>query len=321
MRTKYWLMIIGLIISLILLIIVLSRLNWHTFFAALHTLKFQPLIIAAFFLLSTLVLRALRWNLAAGCPVNQYPAFWQALSIGYLGNTIYPARAGEILRTVAIHHFIHFPLGRAITSVILDRLLDIFSLSVFMFSVLWLHSQQHLGEQFGYHFLTVIIILAISLFLIIIFIEPLYQYAQRKPLPWQKLQTIFLHALDGIRAFKQVHNFFLIAGLSLMIFIVDYYMMWQVMHAFDWHLPFSAAITTGVFIALGSALPSAPGYVGIYQIACVFALQPYGIDESSAIAYSIVLQLLTFSLIILQGSLVSLKCGFNLATHLNALEK
>ena len=46
-----------------------------------------------------------------------------------------------------------------------------------------------------------------------------------------------------------------------------------------------------VFLALGTSLPSAPGYAGVYQIACVLALALFGIGESPAVAYSIILQI------------------------------
>ena len=39
----------------------------------------------------------------------------------------------------------------------------------------------------------------------------------------------------------------------------------------------------------------------------------YGIDESVAVAYSIVLQMLTFTVIGVQGMLVTAYCGFNLS--------
>ena len=60
-------------------------------------------------------------------------------------------------------------------------------------------------------------------------------------------------------------------------------------------------------------LPSAPGYIGIYQVACVLALTLYGIDQNLALAYSIVLHLVSFFIIGIQGILVTMYCGFNLS--------
>jgi glycosyltransferase 2 family protein len=74
-------------------------------------------------------------------------------------------------------------------------------------------------------------------------------------------------------------------------------------------LPVQAAMTVGVFLAIGSLLPAAPGYVGIYQVACVLGLKWYGIGESAALAYSVVAQGATLLVIFAVGSVVALRYG------------
>jgi hypothetical protein len=69
--------------------------------------------------------------------------------------------------------------------------------------------------------------------------------------------------------------------------------------AFGWHLPLLAPIVIWVFIAVGSALPSAPAGIGIHQLACVMALQIYGVSPSDAFALSLVLQAGSFAAILL----------------------
>jgi len=45
-------------------------------------------------------------------------------------------------------------------------------------------------------------------------------------------------------------------------------------------------------LGLGSALPSTPGYVGIYQFVAVTVLTPFGIGRDEALAFILVLQVL-----------------------------
>jgi hypothetical protein len=68
-------------------------------------------------------------------------------------------------------------------------------------------------------------------------------------------------------------------------------------------------MTVGVFLAIGSLLPAAPGYVGIYQVACVLALRWYGINESAALAYSVVMQGTTLAVILALGAVAVLRYG------------
>jgi glycosyltransferase 2 family protein len=72
-------------------------------------------------------------------------------------------------------------------------------------------------------------------------------------------------------------------------------------------------LTVAAFIGAGASLPSAPGYIGIYQVACILALQLYGVLESQALAYSVVLQLLVFLVVGIQGGWAMVSCGLRLS--------
>jgi hypothetical protein len=48
-------------------------------------------------------------------------------------------------------------------------------------------------------------------------------------------------------------------------------------------------------LGLGSALPSTPGYVGIYQFVAVEVLTPFGFSRASVIAYTLLLQALQYT--------------------------
>lgn len=314
MTFKRLVIISGTVLSLLLLAIILIRLDWQTFFTAFETVRFTGLVQAALFIIAMIGLRALRWNLIAGLPLTHFKHFWQAINIGYLGNFIYPVRAGEVLRIGALHHFTAIPLGRAATSAVIDRMVDVIALGLFMLLVLWLHGKG-IDPNIGKGVISIFTLASLTLILLVVYVNFLQQKAQQWVVSekWHSLKVSYLHVLEGIQAFRQVHNLLIILPMSLFIFSVDYYWIWKIMQAFGWSLPFEAALTTGVFVIVGVSLPSTPGYIGIYQVACVLALRLYGIDESSAVAYSIVLQLVTFTVIGLQGGLVTVYCGFNLS--------
>jgi uncharacterized membrane protein YbhN (UPF0104 family) len=56
-------------------------------------------------------------------------------------------------------------------------------------------------------------------------------------------------------------------------------------------------------LGLGSALPSTPGYIGIYQFVAVVVLTPFGFSRTDAIAYILVAQALIYVVIGFWGSL------------------
>ena len=56
-------------------------------------------------------------------------------------------------------------------------------------------------------------------------------------------------------------------------------------------------------LSVGTALPSTPGYVGIYQFVAVTVLTPFGFSRTDAIAYILVAQALMYVVIGFWGSL------------------
>ena len=314
MKTKQILIILGTLLSIALLIMVLSRLDWQTFFKTFQTIYLPPLLLAAMIIMINIALRSLRWNLVARIPLTHVKHFWQAANIGYLGNMIYPARAGEVLKIIAIHHFVPLKLGKAVTSAVLDRVFDMITVGIFTLLILWIHGQR-VDPNLGRSVIGIFILATLVLALLIIYANTLHQQIQSWSFPtkWQWLQEWLLHALESIQALRQTSHLFLILLITGLVFTFDYFFAWQVMLALGWSLPFEAAVTVGVFLLLSVSLPSAPGFIGIYQVACVLALKLYGINESIAVAYSIVMQLLTFLIMGTQGALVTIYCGFNLS--------
>jgi uncharacterized membrane protein YbhN (UPF0104 family) len=66
-------------------------------------------------------------------------------------------------------------------------------------------------------------------------------------------------------------------------------------------LPFRVALLLLAGLGLGSALPSTPGYVGIYQFVTVSILTPFGVRHDDALAYSFVSQAMSYVVVLVLG--------------------
>ncbi len=311
MNKKYIAIILGTTLSFALLIYVFYDLDWQQFWTSLKNIHLLGILIASLIFATNILLRSLRWQLIAGIPVTNFKPFWQATNIGYLGNIIYPARAGEVLRIIAIHHFIALPLSRAVTSSVIDRMLDVMFLGGFTLILLWIHGHQ-LNPSFGQGVIYIALCSVIVLSIIVIYARRWHQWLEQKQLPrWKLLHEWILHGLESVDTFRHTRHLPTTFIITLTVFLLDYYAMWQILLAFGWELPFSAGLAVGVFTVLGASLPSAPGFVGIYQVACIFALGLYNIEQSQAVAYSIILQLTLFLVVGIQGTIAAITCGFN----------
>ena len=79
-------------------------------------------------------------------------------------------------------------------------------------------------------------------------------------------------------------------GLTVLIWCLDALGTVIVGAALGFRIPIAVAFLLIAGLGLGSALPSTPGYVGIYQFVAVTVLTPFGFSRTDAIAYILVAQ-------------------------------
>src|SRR5687767_8126435 len=100
-------MLLGAIVGLGLVAIFAVRLDWLEFRRAMLGVSWAWVAAGAFALLLSISVRAMRWLVISADKASaSYPAYWSATVIGYVGNALYPGRAGEILRAASLHHAI-----------------------------------------------------------------------------------------------------------------------------------------------------------------------------------------------------------------------
>jgi glycosyltransferase 2 family protein len=308
---------LSLAISLVILVYVILQMELAVFVDALKQVQPAWLIAALFSSALGLFLRSARWNLVSGRPMAHILHFWRSAAIGQLGNYIYPMRAGEILRMVSLYQFAKVPFGQAATSAVVDRVNDGFLLLVFLLVVLSIHSVDVIGVTAVVSVFTVFGLLTIAAFIFVVSGHrwtPLIMWMVGKlSPPWDdKLERAYQSALDVAVSFRSPKRLLGMVALNTLVVGGDVLMATLLISAMGWDLPLEAALTAVVFLWAGSALPSAPGFIGVYQIACVLSFGLYGINDSQAVAYSVMLQLVSLVAAIIQGSWSAFSYGFSL---------
>lgn len=296
----------GLIFSLVLICIIFSQINWSLFFSTIFQIQPLFLLLAASFIVIGVATRSLRWNLLTEFGLNDYRSFWDAVNLGYLGNLIYPARAGEIIRIVALKKSIPIPEGIAISTAVVDRLSDCIMLPLFIFLVLEYFSKTiEIPVSIKYFSLIFVVIsLLLGLYIIwgkkieVIFIM-FFPYQPDSRLI--RISQFISQLHTGASTLKNSRCLLSVFLLSVIVFLLDSSVFYFLFLSFGWDLPFSAAILVCIFIFAGSALPSTPGYFGIYQVACILALRPFGIPDSASVAYSLIMQGITYTIFLIVG--------------------
>lgn len=303
-RLIYW--VVALVLAGILLYYSLRGIDWAGVWRTLARAQWSLVALAAALVTMTLFLRAVRWRvlLQAQGHVRLPVAFW-ATAAGYFGNNFLPARAGELVRTVMMST--QSGLGKmfVLTTALSERLCDAITLVVISSVVLltlpvrpgWF---DHAARPFAILGLAGAISIAILPKL-----EGLLRHLLGLlPIPHtlrDKLRHGMEQVLIGIRSFHDPGRLFRFLGLTMVIWFGDGLGTIAGMKALGMNvtLPLALLLITG--LGLGSALPSTPGYVGIYQFVAVSVLTPFGFSRTDAIAYILLAQALQYVVMTVWG--------------------
>jgi glycosyltransferase 2 family protein len=77
-------------------------------------------------------------------------------------------------------------------------------------------------------------------------------------------------------------------------------------------VPWSAALFVQGLIVVGVALPSAPGFFGLFESAAVISLGLYGVAEAPAVTWALVFHLLSFIPITIIGAYYFARLGLTM---------
>jgi uncharacterized membrane protein YbhN (UPF0104 family) len=227
-------------------------------------------------------LRALRWRILLNAEERlSVGTVFSANMAGYLGNSFLPARAGELVRTFAISARSSLSKTYVLTTALSERLMDAIAL------VLW-SSLILLGDKAKPRWMedlsrtTALVAGAGALAIALL---PHMEGLCRKLLPRFADQVLL-----GVRAFHNVGRFLGFAALTVAIWTTDAFAVMLGAYGLHLHFSFTLAMLLVTGMGLGSALPSTPGYVGIYQFVAVTVLTPFGISRDAALAYILVAQ-------------------------------
>ena len=130
-RWEFW---FGLLISILFLWLALSGLKIGDFWGALQTANYIWLLpgVGVYFL--AVWVRAWRWHYLLK-PIKEIPTrkMFPITTIGYMGNNIYPARAGEVLRAVILKRKEGVPVSASLATIIVERIFDGVVMLAFVF--------------------------------------------------------------------------------------------------------------------------------------------------------------------------------------------
>ena len=305
-RRKLWYGIISIALAAVLLYYALRGVEWGRVWTTIVQADRFWLAAACVLTSCAFFVRACRWRILLNAD-TYFPigTVFNATMAGYLGNSFLPARAGEFVRTYIIASRSTLSKTYVLTTALSERMVDAITL-VLASSVVLLGVNPKPDWLGGVSRTTAIVagagLLAIA---VLPHTGDLYARVLRAiPMPAglrDRLLEFASQILLGLRTFHSLGRLAGFALLTAVVWSIDCCTVMAGTHALGFGVSFPTALLVVTALGLGSALPSTPGYVGIYQFVTVSVLTPFGVSHDTALAYSFVSQAIGYVVVLALG--------------------
>lgn len=313
---KKWQFWIGVLISVLFIWLALRGLHLEEFWEAVQGAHYIWLLpgVAVYFV--AVWVRAWRWHYLLG-PIKKIPTstMFPITTIGYMGNNIYPARAGEILRAVILKRRERVPVSASLATIIVERIFDGVVMLSFVFVNLPELARLTGASGFVGNIQQVALIGtgaflgALGIFLL----AAMFPLTTARVGAWvierflperlrEKVGGILARFLEGLASLRSPFNVLMVFFASVVIWLLETGKYWLVMHAFPFEVSFFALMLMNGIVNLATTIPSAPGYIGTFDAPGIAVLTAYGVDQATAAGYTLVLHVALWLPITLLGA-------------------
>jgi len=281
-----------------------------------------PLVALVLAVVGSLVTRALRWGIYF-LPDRRVPfrPLFGTLAISYMASTFLPLRAGELLRPVFLGQRQGLSAARVLATILLEKLFDFLALAVMLALLVAIPDPAHplpdLAQAAGVTIATFILagfgfVVALALWRtptlrVVAFVESRLPLGLASRLRPELVARQFAEGTDSLRVGRV---WVLLLAWTAITWGFALASGWFGALAFGVQLSLPALLFLTVLASTGQAVPSSPGYVGVYQAAATFAMTAFGVDVASAIAISIVSWGVTYGTLVAVGLLALWTGGY-----------
>lgn len=301
-RWQFWL---GVVISAIFLYLALRGLHIGDVWEEMRGANYWWLIPGVLVYFLGVWARAWRWHyLLRPIKAISTRQMFPVVAIGYMGNNIYPARAGEVLRAVILKQKEGVPISASLATIIVERIFD----GVVMLGFIFVNLGELARLTGGAGVIGEVSIQSIALFGTAAFGGALVVFLLAAMFPGQANRVIraltgrfaperFRERVDGVverflgglESLRSPREALMVFVTSVVIWLFETAKYWFVMHAFPFEVSFFALMLMNGVVNLATTIPSAPGYIGTFDAPGIAVLVAYGVNRAVAASYTLVL--------------------------------
>lgn len=301
-----WHIGIGLILSLVAVAGMLLGIRWDDLGRELAQANYWWLFPFVLLETASIWARGMRWRVMLEEKIGSSRLFW-ITNISYYLNNVLPLRIGEIVRVYLATRDSSVSGMQAISTAVLERMIDVVTVFVLLLIVLPLVPQHEVLTAIAYWVGSAVLLGILGAFVIARrrrgFVVIVGKIAGRF-MPTlrdtaMRASDEFLASLDILRGWR--------LGISLVWSLVVWLLAalaaYCILLGFLPGQPVYVGIFVTAIIALGIALPSVPAGLGLWEAATVAALAVFGVNREIALAYGLAMHLAVFTLMAIFGTI------------------
>lgn len=331
-RWQFW---VGVLISAFFLYRILHKVDFSNLWQDLISANYWWILpgVAVYFV--GVWVRAWRWHYLLR-PLKAVPTrkIFPIVTMGYAGNNIYPARAGELLRAIVLKRNEDVSISASLATIIVERVYDGVVMLAFVF--LNLPELSRLTEDVkiaGNFTIQDVAIGGSVLFvgaLIVFLLAAMFPLQAEKITVWlidrfipvklrPRVMDFSRRFLGGLESLRSPQEALMVFFTSVVIWLLETVKYWFVMYAFNFKVSFFTLMLMNGVVNLATTIPSAPGYVGTFDLPGIAVLEAYGIQAEAATSYTFVLHFALWLPITILGIYYMTRAGVKWSSDMEKL--
>ena len=274
-------------------------------------------------------LRARRWRTILEPVAGTIPfgPLWRSTAIGMMINNVFPLRAGEFARAYSLSREVpRVAITTSLGSLAVDRIFDAIVLLALMFLAMLDPAFPEGTRVFdrtvpqlaagGVLFVVALLVLCYVAVLRPARALALVGQVARRIAPAREITIVRLveHGVRGLAVLRDTRRFVAVLGWAVAHWLVHALALFICFRAVGMQVPFSAALFLQGILGIGVAIPSSPGFFGVFESVAVVALAVYGVPKELAISWALGYHILSFIPITAMGAMYFTRLGVSIGT-------
>jgi len=285
-RIPHWLIVVlTYAISVASLLWALRGYDFSQIQSAILSVKWGWVLVAVVLDLAVYLIQAWRW-LTLLRPVERL-GLWEtahAIFIGLFASGVLPLRPGELIRCYLLSVWGQIPFSLTLTAAAIERVLDGIFLVLAFWVATWFVAMPRALLDFVQSL--AVIVLALTLLFMYVLFHRRHAHSFLSARRWGRR---FLHVLDQVHQMGNARTLARAWGITFLYWFVQTLSVYALFLSYEMDLSVWHAWAVMLIKSIGTAIPSAPSNIGVFQYAVKMALTIFNVEPAVAVELSVLM--------------------------------